>query len=241
VIADGIQPAWSPDGSRFVFARETGAGDFDLYVANADGTGVTLITAKSDPVLSELDPAWSPDGSWIAFHSDDGSDESTLTLIHPDGSGRVDIVGPRKANIGRPSWSPDGSTIAFRIEQVVYTIRVDGSDLRELTSPDDVFDAPSAWTPDGRHILYWGDDLGPLGLYRMTATGGNITLLFRAPPGVKVLSPDVSSDGRWVLLAGQWDSPETQTRLFVFDLRGGQLYQLSDQLVSEPRWRPVSS
>jgi Tol biopolymer transport system component len=35
----GGQPAWSPDGSRIVFVRSN-----DIYVMNANGTGVTRLT-----------------------------------------------------------------------------------------------------------------------------------------------------------------------------------------------------
>src|SRR5207302_22654 len=59
-------PAWSPDGTKIAF-RSNRTGVFDLYVMNADGTGVTALTADS---ATEGRPAWSPDGTTIAFASD---------------------------------------------------------------------------------------------------------------------------------------------------------------------------
>src|SRR5256885_2251960 len=41
-------------------------GNDEIYVMNADGTGVTRLT--NDPA-SDSQPAWSPDGSRIAFTS----------------------------------------------------------------------------------------------------------------------------------------------------------------------------
>src|SRR5436189_295803 len=58
-------PAVSPDGSTIAYRGFFGPeeGDYDLYVMNADGTGVARLT---DGALA-ADPSWSPDGSEIAF------------------------------------------------------------------------------------------------------------------------------------------------------------------------------
>jgi DNA-binding winged helix-turn-helix (wHTH) protein len=59
-------PDWSPDGKRIVFmsARE---GKPDIYVMNADGTGLINLTANP---ASDACPSWSPDGRQIVFESD---------------------------------------------------------------------------------------------------------------------------------------------------------------------------
>ena len=49
-------PAWSPDGSRIVFAS-TRDGDFDIYVMDADGGNVRQLT---DDPGSDGFPDWSP-------------------------------------------------------------------------------------------------------------------------------------------------------------------------------------
>jgi serine/threonine-protein kinase len=235
VAQTGVQPTWSPDGSRIAFAAPVADG-FQLFVVNADGSNVRQLTHTKG---SALDPAWSPDGSEIAFHTDQGgntSSTSTLSVIHPDGTGERVLLS-RAGNVGRPAWSPDGSRIAFRIDDAIYVMNADGSRVTELTRVQRVSDNPMAWMPDGEHIIYWGDAPGTslTGLCSMSPDGKDIQLLAPAPPGIGVLTPDVSPDGRWILLGGQWD---IRAPMYVFDVRTGQLLQLSQDNVDEPRWRP---
>jgi WD40-like Beta Propeller Repeat len=58
----------SPDGGSIAFTRNTGGhGKADVYVMNADGTG-----------LPGFAPEWSPGGSWLAASS--GYDSGALVL-----------------------------------------------------------------------------------------------------------------------------------------------------------------
>ena len=72
-------PVWSPDGRRIAFTSDRD-GRSEVYVMNADGSGVTRLT-HNDAVDSS--PAWSPDGRRIA---------STMLSI--------------RAPIGRPTAGP---------------------------------------------------------------------------------------------------------------------------------------
>ena len=56
-------PTWSPDGTKIAFASDR-SGSWQIYVMNADGSGVTPITTTAG---GNIQPAWSPDGQWIAF------------------------------------------------------------------------------------------------------------------------------------------------------------------------------
>src|SRR4051812_3824804 len=61
---DVDDPAWSPDGSKIVFAG-AGAKKSDLYVIPAAGGAVVDLTNTDDH--EEYKPTWSPDGSKIAY------------------------------------------------------------------------------------------------------------------------------------------------------------------------------
>jgi TolB protein len=64
-LGPGFVPKWSADSSRLAFIRETGDA-IDIYVMQADGTGVVQLT--DDPAFDTF-PIWSPDGTTILFMS----------------------------------------------------------------------------------------------------------------------------------------------------------------------------
>ena len=96
--AVGSNPVWSPDGRRIAFRRLNwppvpSAGNSDLYVAdiyvvNADGSGLRRLTRHAENVPRSF--AWSPDGRTIAFLHNrevyivkaDGSGERRLTQLN---------------------------------------------------------------------------------------------------------------------------------------------------------------
>jgi dipeptidyl aminopeptidase/acylaminoacyl peptidase len=86
--AAAAHPAWSPVGEQIVY-QSPAAGNWDLYLINADGSGQRQLT--SDPAIEGL-PVWSPDGQWIAYLSDAGGSWG-IWLIRPDGSERRQLFG----------------------------------------------------------------------------------------------------------------------------------------------------
>src|SRR5512132_1066898 len=73
-----------------------------------------------------------------------------------------------------PAWSPDGNHLAFVSNRngplKIYTIRVDGADLKQLTHGPDEDDAPS-WSPDGSRIAFVATRDGNQEIYVMNADG----------------------------------------------------------------------
>lgn len=65
-----IDPSWSKDGKKIVFASNRHANskdhaeELDIYVINADGSGLTRLTDRKMPAVQ---PAFSPDGKRIFF------------------------------------------------------------------------------------------------------------------------------------------------------------------------------
>ena len=109
-VAYGRNLDWSPDSRRIVFLRQVSFDDggyAELYVINADGTGLRRLTNEKLSTENES-PAWSPDGRQIILKSGadslnkpgeyDGT-ENRFAVINADGSG-LHLVGPGALNCG---------------------------------------------------------------------------------------------------------------------------------------------
>lgn len=119
-LSDGIQdilPAWSPDGQRIAFNRTIEPVEdmpSQIYVMNADGSGVRRLTPASGTQFAEGGPSWSPDGSKIAFWSF----EFGIATIVVDGGSPISVFGGIAFGgdvdfSSHPDWSPDGRWIVF--------------------------------------------------------------------------------------------------------------------------------
>ena len=95
--ADDIAPVFSPDGKSIAFTSNREAGQWRIYVMNADGTNVRRLT--QGPM--DVTPTWSPDGNWIGFASTrSGQFEIWMVDIH--GGNLTQIT---KSGGDHPSWT----------------------------------------------------------------------------------------------------------------------------------------
>ncbi|HYL40105.1 MAG TPA: hypothetical protein VET90_02245, partial [Candidatus Binatus sp.] len=105
--------AWSPDGSRLVFATGAGAAG-QLVIAEADGSGANPVSLSRLPgVTGPSHAEWSPDGKWISFFATGAAGTAGLYVISPDGtSGRLlSTIGPvnPSSDFGGGDWAPTTS------------------------------------------------------------------------------------------------------------------------------------
>jgi TolB protein len=78
---EGDHAGWSPDGKLFSFSSRRDGGDLDIFVMNANGTGVRQITGiGGDGAVDDDDSFWSPDGKYLAFQSTRDGDEEVYTI-----------------------------------------------------------------------------------------------------------------------------------------------------------------
>ncbi len=156
-----FSPAWSPDGQWIVF----GFGGFfldratkpaKLMMLHPDGSAMRDLTHLS---INSGFPSWSPDGKRIVFRIWSEQEHGLRILNVEDGS----IAKLTTDYDNFPMWSPKGDRIGFtragKNAFDIFSIRPDGSDLKQLTAAPGN-DAHCAWSPDGQYILFSSSRLG---------------------------------------------------------------------------------
>lgn len=100
-----VDPAWSPDGERLVYASDREDGRFELWLSELATGRERRLTTDGGGV-----PAWSPDGAEIAYSGGSGPESGLRVLTVATGAVRTVRGGLNSP--GRPTWSPDGRHIA---------------------------------------------------------------------------------------------------------------------------------
>lgn len=138
-------PRVSPDGSRILFQSNRGL-DFDVYVMNADGSGVRNLTSRAG---DDRFPAWTPDGQrllWTRF------DDATLSFdlwSMPAAGGEPAVVVATGFNELVPSVSPDGTQVVFQSDRTpparLYVAPIGGGEARPLTTASHTGSDQAPW------------------------------------------------------------------------------------------------
>ncbi len=148
-LVDGERATWSPDGKRIAYI--SGA----LHVMSADGSNDRKIV-KVNPFKGPY--AWAPDNDHIymvervedragIYSISMSAKEARPVFLDPDIMGHV-------------TCSPDGKRLAFlklpasSEKSEIFTVNVDGTNLRQLTSDDNASVIYPAWSPDGKYIAF---------------------------------------------------------------------------------------
>ena len=170
-----------------------------LYVAAADGSGATKLTAGSWA-------SWSPDGRRLVFHRG----PTWAAPLFPGSIYLIDADGTRETKLiaGKwPSWSPDGQQIAFVDDEGIQVMGADGSNkqlllrhyFRDDTYPPwDMGPAKPVWSPDGKRIAFehLGDgDMQPAQVFVMSVDGSKVQRMSVGPISYAESDPAWSPDG----------------------------------------------
>lgn len=151
---------WSADGSRIMFTDTHWSTAYfsDVYVMNADGSGITRLT-NAEQIARDTNRlwiprnlAWSPHGSRIVADVETSNPNALfatidLFVMDPDGSRLTNLSNNSTGTSHKnPSWSSDQTRIVFECNPnqtwQICTMNADGSGIAVLT--------------DGAEPHWWG-------------------------------------------------------------------------------------
>jgi TolB protein len=142
-------PSWSPDGTKLAVGLTKDTNNYQVYIVNADGSGVRRLTTTNS---INTEPRFSADGQTIYFTSDrSGGPQIYKMSVNGGQATRVTFNG--NYNIS-PRISPDGKTLAW-ISQREGGFSLYAMDLatgQEQRLADGATE-PS-FSPNGKYIMY---------------------------------------------------------------------------------------
>ncbi len=181
----------------------------------------------------------------IAFSLDTGSSFQVHT-IRPDGTGLRRLTSVA-GNTSGSTWSPDGTKIVFGLDPGapsescrIELMRSDGGNLHDITPK--VFDTRNgcAWDPSflpsGRRIVFVAHrcenrDKCPQRVWTMSLRGRDLRSVVRSPDCCEVKRPQVSPDGRTIVVTAEKDAVVDGVRgnrktLFTVRMNGTHLRKI---------------
>jgi TolB protein len=151
------------------------AGD-GVVRTEADGTNPRLLAAGGQS------PSWSPDGRRIVLQRNGNE----IVVMRADGSHQRSL-GTHGSSLSWTSWSPDGRRVVFAgatTDSDIYSVRANGTDLRNLTNTPDEFEDRPVYAPDGTRGVFEMDAFRPTSFghvpFVMSSAGGPATQLLPA-------------------------------------------------------------
>ena len=247
---NNITPAWTPDGTRIIFASDR-TGTRELYViTESDREPSRIATSVAG---NKLTPSMSHDLSKIAFAVEDPvTGHPEIWIASADGAAPRRLTTTPKASTG-PTWalfprfSPDDARILYASTQSgssqIWIMNADGTGNRQLTSGVST-DAPDAnapnWSPDGTRIVFWAGHETRYGeVWTMDADGTHRKQLTEQPAPISSDNPAWSPDGGTII----FDSNRSGTTVEIWIMKsdGGDQRRLIGGLgaggVMQMSWR----
>jgi len=145
--------------------------NFNLIVADADGSNEQILLKSNDPIIS---PAWSPDSKKVAYVSFETG--LAKVFIQDIATGERELAIENPSQVSSPSWSPDGKFLSLTMYQdgnaEIYILNLKNKNLTRLTNHYSI-DTESSWSSRGSKILFTSGRSGSPQLYELDLKRSN--------------------------------------------------------------------
>jgi hypothetical protein len=228
-LGDGIDAAWSPDGSRLAYVRRSEAtGKPVLVTIDAGGSNEFVVAETVGDSL--VTPAWSPNGERLSYAANDRGNYD-LFLINADGSNQVRLTDTAGDDLS-PMFSPDGTRLLYASDvtgrkslQIVSRVLETGQVTRLTESQGQNLDP--MWSPDGRSIVFASTRDRTADIYIMRADGSDERLLTVGDGSAENRHPAWSSDGNYLVFSSTRNGGVFN--LFIMTPDGKNIQQITNQ------------
>ncbi|MBI3623119.1 PD40 domain-containing protein [Candidatus Pacearchaeota archaeon] len=234
-----ISPSWSPDASKIVFSA-TNSHNHNIWIMNADGSDKTQLTSSS---MQETEPAFSPNGARIAYSAAYVSGYEQILIMNSDGSNPQAVTTDYDHYYWSVDWSPNSSNLVFVSNRdgdehgEIYTIRLDGTNVRRLTN-NSAYDVAPSYSPDGRKIALSSDRTGNYEIFLMNADGSSPIDISNSP-NTNEGSPSFSKDGKFIVYSSvPVGSQSSYSEIWIMNADGTGQKRITNNYYDddEPDW-----
>jgi Tol biopolymer transport system component/DNA-binding winged helix-turn-helix (wHTH) protein len=181
-------PHFSPDGRRVAFVSNR-TGTYQIWVANADGSGAFQLTSVAAALVGG--PSWSPDGSTILFDAPKNGHFEGYAISAAGGTLRR-LMGSSGQD-GVASFSRNGRWIYFTSNRTgefqIWRMPAEGGEAVQWTRRGGRVARESV---DGRHLYFAKPVPDGYSLWRMSSAGGEESQVLES---VLAFSFDVTRSG----------------------------------------------
>jgi len=244
---------WSPEGDRLVITRFRDGyneGLSDVFIVDADGGDPRKLSTEEAQNVNLPGACWTAGSDEIVFSSD-AVDRDEVWIAPADG-GEARRVTERPGRVAfEPAISRDGRWIVFEShpedadeQGSIWKVRVDGSDLAQLTDGSGDDREPN-WSPDGARVVFQSHRSGNWDIWTVGSDGADPVNVTASPwedtdpsfgPGN---GPGDGPGGGWIVFSSDAGGLDV-ANVFVVPASGGAPIRVRehDGYDGAPSWSP---
>jgi len=170
---------FTPDGKQILLSSTAAGGYAQIYIANADGSGLRRISSTRS---IEVEPKVNPKNpSEIVYVSGRGG-LPQIYKMNIEGADNVRLTSGEGEAVN-PSWHPSGGSIAFAWTKGfepgnynIFVMEIASGKITQLTHSSGRNENP-VWAPDGIHLVFSSKRGRSTHIYTMLADGTQVKQL----------------------------------------------------------------